>query len=232
MQDDHQKADCQLRPRLLRDGPVVRRNRYFPMFGWPLDQGMTGTCCGFAGKHWGLSAPVIQHRRLGPPTGIDLYLAATKRDPWHGGQRDTSLQDGTSLTALMLALRDEFGHIAEFLWTNEVDDIIDYMSRDDGGPVILGLPWGRSMMRTDQEGIVRVNRAEDFIGGHAICANRLNWKQGRIEGPNSWGRPADFGKLNPATGLSDGRFRFDLDDLRWLMERSGDAVIARERRAA
>lgn len=227
MSEDPRKADHPLRARLDR-ATVKRRNVHLLMPGYPLDQGSTSTCCGHGGKHWELTAPVRRTKRLGPPTAIDIYLAATKRDPWHNGQPDTSLQDGTSITAVMLGLRDEFGLIESFDWTDNVDEIIDHLCSEGGNAPVLGLPWLNSMFTTTPEGFVTVDWSSGMAGGHCLAMDSVNVTRGFASGPNSWGRPADFGKINPKTGLSDGRWRIDLDDLRRLLAEGGDACVARE----
>jgi hypothetical protein len=224
MKEDPRKADHPLRVA----APVQRRNVHLLMPGFPLDQGQTGTCVGHGGKHWELTAPVRRTGRMGPPTAVDMYLAATKRDAWHNGQPDTSLQDGTSITALMLALRDEFGLISSFEWTDDVDKIIDHICSDDGNPPVLGVPWLRSMFETTPEGFVIFDWSSGWAGGHCIEMDLHSETRGHAGGPNSWGRPIDFGKINPKTGLSDGRWRIDYDQLRRLLAEGGDACIARE----
>lgn len=226
--EDPRKADFMLRANRLPPEQVQLKNVNFAMFGFPLDQGQTGTCVGHAAKHWELTAPVIKTKRLGPPTAIEMYLAATARDEWHNGQPDTTLQDGTSITAMMLALRDEFHMISAFHWTDRVDDILQYMCMDDGNSIVLGLPWLNSMFTTDEEGFLNVDMNSGWAGGHCIDGSTLNVKRGFIGGPNSWGRPADFGKLNKKTGLRDGRWRMDLDKLRLLVREGGDACAAQE----
>jgi hypothetical protein len=88
------------------------------------------------------------------------------------------------------------------------------------------------MFTTTVEGFVTVDWSSGLAGGHAILASMANVKSGFIGGPNSWGRPADFGKLNLLTGQRDGRWRLDLDDLRRLLLEGGDAVAARQLAAA
>lgn len=206
---------------------IVRRNHYWPMFGLPLDQGATGTCVGHGGKHWEISVPVIRTQRLGPPTAIDLYLAATTRDPWHNGQPDTSLQDGTSVNALMLALRDQYKLIGAFDWElSRVDPVLDFLS--EVGPVIIGVNWYDSMFRTDQEGFLHLPTTARIAGGHCLCINGIDIKRGFVYGPNSWGQPADFGRFNPNTGRSDGRFRMSFELLARLIGEDGEACAARE----
>lgn len=234
MNEDPRKADHPLKARLATPAPL--RNISWAMFTHPLNQGMTSCCVGFATKHWELIAPVIRTRVLGPPTGVDFYLAATKRDPWHNGQPDTTLQDGTSITAMMLALRDEFHLIEGFDWTDKVDDILQFLCSPTGGPVVLGLPWLNSMFTTPPDGILKVDTTSGWAGGHAIAASLLSISRPGegtdpiIGGPNSWGRPADFGKLDPKTGMRDGRWRMHVEDLRTLLREGGDACAARELR--
>jgi hypothetical protein len=226
--EDPRNADHRLKA-LLPRREVPLKNVTFPMFGYPLDQGQTGTCVGHAAKHWELTAPIIRTKRLGPPTAIDMYLAASKRDEWHGGQPDTTLQDGTSLTAVMLALRDDFHMISEFKWTDKVDEILQYLCMDGANSVVLGLPWKASMFTTDENGFLHVDRNSEWVGGHALDGSLLRVAEpGHIGGPNSWGRPADFGKLNKKTGMRDGRWRLYLDDLHYLMGEGGDCVAAFE----
>lgn len=224
IKEDARKADHPLRI----TAPVKRRNVHLLMPYPPLNQGQTGTCVGHGTKHWELTAPIRRTKPLGPPTAVDFYLAATTRDPWHGGQPDASLQDGTSITAMMLALRDEFGLISSFEWTDDADLIIDHICSEGGNAPVLGLPWLNSMFTTTPEGFVIVDRSSGWAGGHCICMDTHNETHGYGAGPNSWGRPIDFGKINPKTGMSDGRWRFDYDDLRWLLQQGGDACVARE----
>ncbi len=215
----------------LADVPVVRRNKRWPSFTWPLDQGRTGTCCGHGGKHWEITAPVIRTKRLGPPTAIDIYLKATTFDPWHGGKPDATLQDGTSVNAVMLALR-ELGYVAEFIWEfDDLDPILDYVSTTSG--VILGIDWPEAWFTTTPEGFLRdLGPNEDWVGGHCIFCDEVNFTRGYIGGPNSWGRPIDFGKVNPKTGLSDGRWRMSFEAAREvIIRRNGECCAAIETRA-
>jgi hypothetical protein len=216
-----------MRDHTMQGVTVVRKNTYWPMFSFPLDQGATGTCVGFGTKHWELSAPIIQTTRMGPPTGFDFYEAATTRDAWHNGRPDLTHQDGTSVNAAMLALRDVFGYIDHFDWAFNVDDIIDFLCTH--GPVILGVNWYSSMFTTDEEGILAITTGAKIEGGHCLCANQADIKRGLIGGPNSWGRPADFGKLNVRTGLRDGRWYMPLELIDRLVAREeGEAAASNE----
>lgn len=230
--EDPRKANHPLRANRLMEVERIRRNIRYPSFSWPLDQGQTGTCVGHGGKHWEITAPVRRTKRLGPPTAIDLYLETTKRDPYHKGQPDTSLQDGTDITSLFLVFRDLYGFVSDFDWTNDIDDVLDFMCSGQGG-VVLGIPWYRSMFHTTREGIVLVDLASGLAGGHCIYADEVEWQRKGSEvpmlsGPNSWGRPLDFGKLDPKTGQTDGRWRMDLNDLRRFLVDGGEAVAGRE----
>lgn len=232
MEEDSRLVDHPLRANRLPADEVPIRNVNYLMPGYPLDQGQTGTCVGHGVKHFELIAPVRRTKRLGYPTAIDFYLEATKRDPWHNGEPDTGLQDGTSVTAAMLALRDVFGYIESFDWTQDIAEVLQFMSLPDGGPVVLGLPWYQSMFTTGPDGIVKVDKASGLAGGHCITASWISVSRRLIGGPNSWGRPIDFGKLNRATGFRDGRWRMTWEDLGDLLLNGGVACAARERRPA
>lgn len=210
--------------------PVVRRvTKYWPMFNRPLDQGGTSCCVGFAAKHWQLTAPVIQTAPPEEPTATTLYLEALAHDPWPDNDWG-DLQSGTSLDAGAKALRAR-GLLKEWRHVDTLDEILDWVCGVDangkwvGGPLILGLPWDRSMFDTDSNGFIFPNG--ELEGYHAICINGRDEKRGFVRFPQSWGD--QFGRKRK-DGTRDGYGRiYDLE-LNTLLERGGHGIVMLETR--
>jgi hypothetical protein len=193
--------------------PIVRVNKFWPMFNKCLDQGVEGTCVGHGVKHWMLTAPVIQTTPEAEPTAVQLYVEATKRDPWP--HNDGDLSTGTTVRAAFKALRD-MGYVDAYNWAFDVDTVIDWLCI--GGPVVIGVNWYEGMNATDQHGFIRPTGR--ISGGHCVCINGWNNKLGYATGPNSWGG---------AWGIH-GRFRIAGEDLERLIGEDGEAATALELR--
>lgn len=209
---------------LLAVEPPTRKTVYYAMFSKPLNQGLTGTCVGHAGKHFMLTAPTIQTKPAVEPTAITLYKEACTRDEWTFNDSG-DLQFGTSIRGMMKALQDR-GLIGSYVWGRTVDDVIDWICSGKG-PVILGTDWYRSMMQTTDEGIMQVDFSSGRAGGHGYLVSGWDNKKGLLTGPNSWGDT--FGR-KLKSGKRDGRFRLDPTKADRLISEGGEAGMAVELR--
>lgn len=209
-----QHDDNNLKFKLFMATPVVRRTIYWSLFSNPADQGNTGTCVGQGGRHRLLSAPVT-YRPLLLPSAEFFYLESTKRDIWHNGQPDVSLQDGTSVLALMKALKD-LGYTDRYEWIFDVETLIDYVCSQ--GPVIVGTEWSYSMFEPDEHGFLRWTEGSPVAGGH--CWLIIGWDNahGRFRMVNSWG--TNWGQR--------GRAWVEPALMSALLAREGDAVVPHE----
>ncbi len=200
--------------RLMLAETVVRKTIYWSLFVKPANQGDTGACVGFGTRHRLLAAPTT-YKLTQLPNGEFFYLESTKRDQWHGGQPDLSLQDGTSVLASMKALKD-LGYVDSYEWIFDVDTLINYVCSK--GPVLVGTEWAESMFDPDKNGFLRWNPGSPVAGGH--CWLIIGWDNthGRFRMVNSWG---------PEWGQG-GRAWVEPGLMSSLLAQNGDAVVPHE----
>ena len=162
---------------------------------------------GFAWTHE-LAAVPYDIRGLTDSNARAAYREAQKIDQWPG--EDYS---GTSVIAGAKVVQAK-GYMREYRWVFGIDDLMATLSNH--GPVVLGIPWLRSMYAPDERGVLEVTG--EPIGGHAILARGLLLKRfGRpvIRLRNSWGR--DWGY--------DGDCFVYAEDLERLLKMGGEACV-------
>jgi hypothetical protein len=195
---------------------------YLP--GPVLDQGDTGVCVGMAGRAWMNGEPVMFQAGLSP---YALYRRCVAIDEWADNDgdanepNDQNLQAGTSVHALAKVLLAE-GRIAEYRWTQSVDEIRAFML-GNLGTVVLGISWYSGMMTPSVRNIIR--RTGYWVGGHAI--DTVGWSDtvlrgGAVQIQNSWG-----------TSWGQGGFAWlPANDLQALLEEDGECMVAIEQDVA
>lgn len=172
------------------------------------DQGREGACVGFAWTGELCASPCPDYTV--PQTTGNQYASAYYRrckqiDEWEG--EDYS---GTSVLAGAKVGRER-GAWESYYWCFNMEDVRNAVIST--GPVVIGVPWYRSMYRTADNGLVTVDKDSGLAGGHAILLTgyhpnlRLN-QNGRYQylrafrWRNSWG--GAYGYLNTRTGQRNG----------------------------
>ena len=160
--------------------------------GWWGDQGSTSQCVGYASAPYLEDAP-ITHPAPGPFTDPQvIYDGAQRMD----GQ--ALPHAGTSgLAACQWMLYKEL--ITSYYWCFSLDDIINALLTV--GPVLLGIPWYRSMDEERTSGLLRVDTNSGLRGYHEIEANGVNTTLKQIRIKNSWGQE----------WMNNGRARFTFE---------------------
>ena len=212
--DRFQEFDARSRAFPIRElvSPQLR-TRTWRCWTW-LDQGSEGACVGFSWSHELAAAP-YDILDITYDTARGIYLAAQRIDQWPGEG-----YSGTSVLAGAKIVRDR-GFMREFRWAFGIDDLVATIANH--GPVVLGIPWLRSMYAPDERGVLTVEG--EPIGGHAILARGLLLKRfGRpvVRLRNSWGR--DWGY--------DGDCFVYVEDLERLLKMGGEACVPVGRRRA
>jgi len=133
----------------------------------PLDQGNTGTCVAHAWAGWAYGAPLMT-KRTALPTPYNLYREIVAIDEWDDNDHeatapDDELQSGTSVRAGVQVLRKR-GHVANFLWATDVEDVRAWHLAGFGG-MVLGTWWTTGMDRPDADGVMHYTGSQ--LGGHA-----------------------------------------------------------------
>lgn len=175
-----------------------------------LDQGTEGSCAGFA----------VAHDLIARPITIDvdaafaretLYWEAQRHDGFRGGAYPgaSHFNEGTSILAVMKVAK-KLGYYSEYRWAFGIRDVLRSIS--DIGPVVLGLPWYRSMSEPRYGRITEATGG--LVGRHAILARGQNLDAKRVLLHNSWGK--DYGK--------DGTAWISIDLLDELLK-NGEACV-------
>jgi hypothetical protein len=91
--------------------------------------------------------------------------------------------EGTTITALMRFLHN-LGVIGEYRWIYKFDELLKTLALK--GAVIVGAEWREGCFEPDFHGVIR------FIGlakgGHALCADEVDFEKQLIGFVQSWGR--------------------------------------------
>lgn len=83
------------------------------------------------------------------------------------------------------------------------------------GPVLIGIPWMKSMFDTASDGRIKVDKNSGEAGGHELELSRFDTATGEYWVPNSWG--TTWGK--------DGWAYLTTADLSWLLSQAGDVTV-------
>ena len=196
------------------------RKATFWQEGTVLDQGSEGACVGFGWMADILAKPVTPDQQPSEELGNALaqfyYKEAQKLDRWEGED-----YEGTSVLAGAKVMK-RHGLISGYRWCFSVEDIIDTVCTK--GPVVLGVPWYRSMYRTLSGGLVYADMSQEPVGGHCITITGYDpaMQIGRqtlevFRWRNSWGH--DYGV--------DGSGYIKVSDLKRLFEseRGAEACV-------
>jgi hypothetical protein len=150
-----------------------------------LDQGNLGACTGFAGIGClarGEFYPTITNTdryQLIHEHGVELYSAATQRDPYPGAYppNDTG-SDGLSIAQELQAV----GEIVGYEWAFNFEQALWALMKR---PFITGIYWYDGMFYPDQEGVIHPTGT--IAGGHEVAVDEYDSARGLVGGPNSWG---------------------------------------------
>lgn len=195
--------------------PVERKSKFWEE-GTVLDQGSEGACVGFGWMAELIAEPMVPDEQPSEEFGNKLaqhfYKEAQQIDQWPGDE-----YSGTSVLAGAKIMK-RYGYIDEYRWCFDIDDIIDAVVSQ--GPVVIGIPWYRSMYNTNSRGLT--SPYGDKVGGH--CITLTGYHPAKIFGRqslevfkwrNSWG--TDYG--------INGSGYITVADLRQLFEEGGEACI-------
>jgi hypothetical protein len=188
--------------------------------GHSIDQGDTSTCVGHAWKNF-LRCKPYQTDKSGP-TPYAIYRRAVQLDAWADNDSEANLPDGDPRMASGTSVRagakvlQEATRIESYMWAFLLQDMIEWILTQ--GPVVVGTNWFSSMMDTDKDGMVRVRRNAEVVGGHAYLVRGANTRSALLTCENSWGD--GWGK--------NGMFYVPFDDFERLLAEDGEACTALE----
>lgn len=251
------RPDRRVDPRSLSNYPVRTLVGAIPPYELPdaaewlirepnFDQGRTGTCVGQAGESFLLLPPTRQKKPDVYPNRWDLYRACCLVDEWTQNDAQAKLPDGdpgmdwgTSILALMKVLK-HLSFIGEYRWGASVDDIskwIRLQSRgghklapnEMGGPVIIGVPWYRSMFSPGSDGVLRVDFSSPLDGWHAVVLSYASERRGLFKLRNSWG-DSWGGRTVKGRRVMTGDAYLPMEAMDKFLPMGADAVMARELR--
>lgn len=160
-----------------------------------LDQGAEGACVGFAGAHWFACAPMEQV--VSKALAKMFYEGAKDFDSWPG-----SNYEGTSVSGLMRFLR-KLGVIGEHWWIYDFDTLLKTLSLK--GAVIVGAEWREGCFEPDFYGVISFTGLAK--GGHAVCADEVDFEKQLIGFVQSWGKHHGQG----------GRVYMSFDDVKQML---------------
>lgn len=136
----------------------------------PFDQGVAGTCVGFAWSHALASEPI---RRPGVDATFaveEVYWNAQRCDRFPGGEYPGAAQrnSGTSVLAGAKALK-RLGIIGEYRWAFSIESLLRTVSFL--GPVVLGCRWCRGFDTPDEHS--RIQATGPLMGRHCVVVSGL-----------------------------------------------------------
>jgi hypothetical protein len=189
-----------------------------------LDQGQTGTCVGHGWRGWFEGEPRV-HMDGDGPDAFTIYRRAVLLDGFPDNDGDATapqdqLQSGSTVRAGAKAMQ-EAGLIGSYVWATRAAQIADYVTREQGSPVVVGTSWYRGMFDPDENG--RVKMTGGIAGGHCWV---VNWFDGKLFiCYTSWGQ--SFG-LKDADGIG-GEFKLSMAQMDRLLRQNGEACCGVER---
>lgn len=209
---DARDAQHPMRKYLTAPPPPLQR-RLWTMSS-VLDQGNVGACVGYAWKGKLLAAPFIYQGGL---TALTIYKGAQMLDD----DPQTPPAEGTTVRAGAKYLQGK-GLLGEYVWAQSQGDIVDWLLYKS--PLVIGMNWYATMMKTDRKGQIKVDPQSEIMGGHALLAlgiDRQRGVGGSIRLLNSWGK--NWGQ--------NGRCWISIPDVMTLVGLGGEACAAVELKA-
>lgn len=200
---------------LLGAAPAVLRDKTWTRRIGAFDQGQLGSCVGNGCV--GLVATMPFHTARGKTAdnealAVKVYSLATALDDYPG----TYPPDDTGSSVLDgLKALQQMGLILGYRWAFGIDETLQTLSAY--GPVAVGVEWHEGFDHPDAQGLVKLSGK--VRGGHCFEIVGLHPKRGRtglVEAVQSWGS---------SWGLK-GRFFFEVDDLKHLLENGGEVGTA------
>lgn len=182
-----------------------------------LDQGKLGSCTGNAAvkclSYEPFWSEVEVREVLGSDAAkdekyaVDVYSAATDIDDYPGVYPPTDTgSDGLSVAKVLKSR----GLISGYQHAFSLEALLTALAEQ---PVIVGTEWRADMFHPAADGRQKITGA--VAGGHEYCLDELDVEQERVWMQNSWG----------STWGVEGRAFFTWDDMRALLEASGDCTI-------
>lgn len=209
----HPKAAEYPAARRLATMPAKYRSEPWPDWSVEVDQGESGTCTGAALLKMIAGRPiphtladmltrVVPNEPWAPDRVRALIMALYRRNVSHDiwpsndyeqfvdkAPRLEDLQGGSSTDAAMKTGRD-LGFWSEFRWCFKLEEADEWIRRQDGSPILIGINWYRGMFYPDANGFIKPTGPIE--GGHELKvlwhrrSNRIRGTAGYWEIPNTW----------------------------------------------
>lgn len=167
---------------------------------------VTISLAGAAASHGLFTAGVHQ---LDETFAVALYSLATVLDGITGEYPPTDTgSSGIGAAKALQALGLATGYTHAF-------SIAALNSALQSGPVLIGIPWLRSMFDTAPDGRIILTKTSGLAGGHELELSRFDAATGEYWVPNSWSE----------TWGQAGWGYFPAADLAWLLSQQGDVTV-------
>ena len=189
--DERDKAHP-LRMAARREVGELPKSKYW-WTRFPLDQGDTPMCVGFATRQFLSSSPVPD---ISGPGAEEIYAGARRLDEWPGEN-----YEGTSGRGAMKFLQS-IGYIEEYQWTWDIKQAMEFVLLH--GTLLLGIKWTKDMFTPDGHGIIHPTGKD--AGGHEVLVRGVDRTRGLFQILNSWG--ADWGTNGRAFILGEDLDKF------------------------
>lgn len=195
--------------KLLTAAEIKKPRSYTWKVGTLLDQGVEGSCVGYAFAHELIARPAVWEYT--DRQALDLYYAAQKIDPWPGGEYPGArpIMAGTSILAGVKTMKTQ-GLIREYRWAKNVDELARAVGHK--GPAVLGCNWYEQMVEP-VDGVIKAEGR--VVGGHALIVNGVSQTKKTFTLTNSWG---------PSWGVK-GAAKISFQGMKKLLGANGEAVI-------